>query len=193
MRRRTSGKSSNIGRRRAWRRSPRRRGKWQPCFTSAPRGNGPIARAASGDGSACVCAPCGPPAPPRVPSRSSGSPGAGSTRPRPGRRPSRSYVRRGTGDRYPRSALAGVAQPWELAIADALEDRFAEIRRLARADGLSPACEARMRGGREGRASNLVTASTNLFAGQSWSEPRQAISLGCLVPPQNPVRLGPCR
>jgi hypothetical protein len=43
-----------------------------------------------------------------------------------------SYIRRGTGDRYPRSALAGVAQPWELAIADALEDRFAEIRRLAR-------------------------------------------------------------
>ena len=43
-----------------------------------------------------------------------------------------SYIRRGTGDRYPRSALAGVAQPWELAIADDLEDRFAEIRRLAR-------------------------------------------------------------
>jgi hypothetical protein len=43
-----------------------------------------------------------------------------------------SYIRRGTGDRYPRAALAGVAQPWELAIADALEDRFAEIRRLAR-------------------------------------------------------------
>jgi hypothetical protein len=43
-----------------------------------------------------------------------------------------SYIRRGTGDRYPRSALAAVAQPWELAIADSLEDRFAEIRRLAR-------------------------------------------------------------
>jgi hypothetical protein len=43
-----------------------------------------------------------------------------------------SYIRRGTGDRYSRSALAGVAQPWELAIADALEDRFAEIRCLAR-------------------------------------------------------------
>ena len=42
------------------------------------------------------------------------------------------YIRRGTGDRYPRSALAGVAQPWELAIAEALEDRFAEIRRTAR-------------------------------------------------------------
>jgi hypothetical protein len=43
-----------------------------------------------------------------------------------------SYIRRGTGDRYSHSVLAGVAQPWELAIADALEDRFAEIRRLAR-------------------------------------------------------------
>jgi hypothetical protein len=43
-----------------------------------------------------------------------------------------SYIRRGTGDRYSRSALAGVALPWELAIADVLEDRFAEIRRLAR-------------------------------------------------------------
>ncbi|MBK1699402.1 hypothetical protein CKO22_00300 [Thiococcus pfennigii] len=42
------------------------------------------------------------------------------------------YVRRGTADRYPRAALAGVAQPWELAIADPLEERFAEIRRLAR-------------------------------------------------------------
>jgi hypothetical protein len=42
------------------------------------------------------------------------------------------YVRRGTADRYPRAALAGVAQPWELAIAEPLEERFAEIRRLAR-------------------------------------------------------------
>jgi hypothetical protein len=42
------------------------------------------------------------------------------------------YLRRGKGDRYSRSALAGVAQPWELALADALEERFAEIRRLAR-------------------------------------------------------------
>ncbi len=42
------------------------------------------------------------------------------------------YLRRGTGDRYPRSALAGVAHPWELALAEFLEDRFAEIRRLAR-------------------------------------------------------------
>jgi hypothetical protein len=43
-----------------------------------------------------------------------------------------SYIRRGTGDRYPRSALARVAQPWELAIAEELEERFADIRRLAR-------------------------------------------------------------
>ena len=43
-----------------------------------------------------------------------------------------SYIRRGAGDRYPRATLASVAQPWELAIADALEERFAEIRRLAR-------------------------------------------------------------
>ena len=42
------------------------------------------------------------------------------------------YLRRGRGDRYSRSALAGVAQPWELALAEALEERFAEIRRLAR-------------------------------------------------------------
>jgi hypothetical protein len=42
------------------------------------------------------------------------------------------YLRRGTGDRYPRAALASVAQPWELALAEELEDRFAEIRRLAR-------------------------------------------------------------
>lgn len=42
------------------------------------------------------------------------------------------YIRRGTGDRYPRAALAAVAQPWELEIADALEERFADIRRTAR-------------------------------------------------------------
>ena len=42
-----------------------------------------------------------------------------------------SYIRRGTGDRYPRSALAGVAQPWELAIAEELEGRFGQIRRMA--------------------------------------------------------------
>ena len=42
------------------------------------------------------------------------------------------YIRRGTGDRYPRSALAAVAHPWELALAEALEERFAEIRRLVR-------------------------------------------------------------
>jgi len=42
------------------------------------------------------------------------------------------YIRRGTGDRYPRSALAAAAQPRELEIADALEDRFAAIRRAAR-------------------------------------------------------------
>ena len=35
-------------------------------------------------------------------------------------------------DRYPRSALAGVAQPWEVELAETLEERFAEIRRLAR-------------------------------------------------------------
>jgi hypothetical protein len=42
------------------------------------------------------------------------------------------YLRRGKGDRYARSALGGVAQPWELALADTLEERFAEIRRRAR-------------------------------------------------------------
>jgi hypothetical protein len=42
------------------------------------------------------------------------------------------YIRRGTGDRYPRAALAAVAQPWELALAEELEARFTEIRRLAR-------------------------------------------------------------
>jgi len=42
------------------------------------------------------------------------------------------YLPRGQGDRYARSTLRGVAQPWELAIAEELEDRFAEIRRLAR-------------------------------------------------------------
>jgi hypothetical protein len=42
------------------------------------------------------------------------------------------YLSRGTADRYPRAALAAVAQPWELALAETLEERFAEIRRLAR-------------------------------------------------------------
>ncbi len=42
------------------------------------------------------------------------------------------YLRRGTGDRYPRSAFTAVAQPWEIALAETLEERFAEIRRLAR-------------------------------------------------------------
>ena len=42
------------------------------------------------------------------------------------------YLRRGTGDRYPRSAFAAVAQPWEIEFAETLEQRFAEIRRLAR-------------------------------------------------------------
>ena len=42
------------------------------------------------------------------------------------------YLPRGQGDRYARSTLRGVAQPWELAIAEELEDRFAEIRRIAR-------------------------------------------------------------
>jgi hypothetical protein len=42
------------------------------------------------------------------------------------------YLRRGTGDRYPRSAFAAAAQPWEIELADVLEERFAEIRRVAR-------------------------------------------------------------
>ena len=42
------------------------------------------------------------------------------------------YLRRGHGDRYARATLRAVAQPWELALADTLEERFAEIRRLAR-------------------------------------------------------------
>ena len=42
------------------------------------------------------------------------------------------YLARGQGDRYARSTLRGVAQPWELVIAEELEDRFAEIRRIAR-------------------------------------------------------------
>ena len=49
-----------------------------------------------------------------------------------GGRPFTRYIRRGAGERYPHSALAAAAEPWELAIADALEERFAEIRRLAR-------------------------------------------------------------
>jgi len=42
------------------------------------------------------------------------------------------YLRRGAGERYPRSTLAAVAQPWEIELAETLEERFAEIRRLAR-------------------------------------------------------------
>jgi hypothetical protein len=42
------------------------------------------------------------------------------------------YLRRGSGDRYPRSAFAARAQPWEIALVETLEERFAEIRRLAR-------------------------------------------------------------
>jgi hypothetical protein len=42
------------------------------------------------------------------------------------------YLRRGGGDRYPPGAFAGAAEPWELALAEALEARFAAIRRLAR-------------------------------------------------------------
>jgi len=42
------------------------------------------------------------------------------------------YLRRGTGDRYPRSAFAAAAQPWESELAETLEERFAEIRRVAR-------------------------------------------------------------
>ena len=42
------------------------------------------------------------------------------------------YLRRGSGERYPRSAFAAVAQPWELELAEALEERCAEVRRLAR-------------------------------------------------------------
>jgi hypothetical protein len=42
------------------------------------------------------------------------------------------YLGRGGGDRYPRSAFAGVVQPWEAELAETLEARFAAIRRLAR-------------------------------------------------------------
>ena len=42
------------------------------------------------------------------------------------------YLRRGSGERYPRSAFAAVSQPWELELAEALEERCAEVRRLAR-------------------------------------------------------------
>ena len=42
------------------------------------------------------------------------------------------YLPRGKGDRYARSTLRGVAQPWELVIAEELEDRFGQIRRIAR-------------------------------------------------------------
>ena len=34
--------------------------------------------------------------------------------------------------RYPRSAFTAVAQPWEIELAETLEERFAEIRRVAR-------------------------------------------------------------
>jgi hypothetical protein len=42
------------------------------------------------------------------------------------------YLRRGGGDRYPAGAFATVAEPWERALAEELEGRFGEIRRLAR-------------------------------------------------------------
>lgn len=45
--------------------------------------------------------------------------------------------------------------------------------------------------GREGRARNRVSASSNMYSWRPWSEPRQAISPGDLVPPQNSVPLGP--
>ncbi len=40
------------------------------------------------------------------------------------------YLRRGKGLRYPRSTLSRVAKPWELAMADELEEHFALIRGL---------------------------------------------------------------
>jgi hypothetical protein len=40
------------------------------------------------------------------------------------------YIRRGKGVRYPRAAFRGLTQPWELEIADTLENRFARIRLL---------------------------------------------------------------
>jgi len=42
------------------------------------------------------------------------------------------YLRRGAGLRYPRTAFRGAAQPWEQALAESLEDRFADIRQLTR-------------------------------------------------------------
>jgi hypothetical protein len=132
MRRGKSRKPSRTGHRRVWRRSPRRRGKWRLCSTSAPLGNGLIARAVNGDGWAYACARFVPSTPPRVPSRSNGSPAAGSTGARPGRRPSRPTFAVEPATATLARPWPASPRPWELAIADALEDRFAEIRRLAR-------------------------------------------------------------
>jgi hypothetical protein len=40
------------------------------------------------------------------------------------------HLRRGRGLRYPRSTLSRVAKPWEFALADDFEERFALIRGL---------------------------------------------------------------
>ena len=40
------------------------------------------------------------------------------------------YIRRGRQLRYSRAAFRGLAQPWEIELAEAMEDRFAPIRRL---------------------------------------------------------------
>ena len=127
------GNRRATGRRRAWQALAAEAGEVASAVLPARRpGAGRTARAANGGGSGCGCDRCAPPAP---------RPGAFAiewfTRRWVNRTGSRSqtftnYIRRGTGDRYPRSALAAVAQPWELEIADALEERFADIRRTAR-------------------------------------------------------------
>jgi hypothetical protein len=40
------------------------------------------------------------------------------------------YIRRGAELRYSRAAFGGLAQPWEIDLADAMEHRFVPIRRL---------------------------------------------------------------
>ena len=94
------------------------------------------------------------------------------------------YIRRGTGDRYPRSALAAVAQPWELEIADALEERFAAIRRTARSvSRLRTAFRQHAKLERTlaegGRTTTARAANPNVLAGRHRSEPRHAVSLRC--------------
>jgi hypothetical protein len=50
---------------------------------------------------------------------------------RSGRRALSQCLRWGAGERYTGSTLAAAAEPWELELAEALEESFAPIRRVA--------------------------------------------------------------